>query len=168
MVSRGTVRLAILATLVHSILAGMNVNRALVEMPAWQQTGPLAWAAFSRHADLARNGAILYPLDAFAGVILSLAAVVGFRRDGSRPRAAGIPIYAAPLMSIAGLLTTVKAAPNMLRVPDLDNDQEALQRALDGFQFWGNIRGLFQFLAFVANLWSLVAITDPRSQARQG
>ncbi len=158
--SRGTVRLAILATLVDSILAGMNVNRALVEMPAWQRTGALNWAAFSRHADLARTGAILYPLDAFAGAILSLLAVGSFRRDGSKPRAAGIPIYAAPLLSLAGLLTTVMAAPNMLRVRHLDNDQVGLQLALDGFQLWGNIRGLFQFLTFVANLWSLVAILE--------
>ncbi len=139
----------------------MNVNRALLEMPAWQQTGPLGWAAFSRHADLARNGAILYPLDAFAGAILSIAAMVSFRRDGSKPWPAAIPIYSAPLLSIAGLLSTFKAAPNMLRVRHLDNDPTALQQALNAFQFWGNIRGLFQFLAFVANLWSLVAILDP-------
>ncbi len=164
MVSRGTVRLAILATLVDSILAGTNVNRALVEMPAWQKTGPLGWAAFSRHADLARNGALLYPFNAFAGAILSLAAVVSFRLNGSKPRAATIPIYLAPLLSIAGLLLTLKAAPNMLRIRHLDDDVAALQQALNGFQFWGNIRGLFQFLAFVANLWSLVALLDPTAR----
>ncbi len=168
MVSRGTVRLAILATLGDSILAGMNVNRALVEMPAWQRTGPLAWAAFSRHADLARTGALLYPLNAFAGAILSLAAVVSFRRDGSRPRAAAIPLYSALILSIAGLLTTLKAAPNMLRVRHLDNDATALQQALNGFQFWGNIRGLFQLLAFVTNVWSLVALLDPQGEVREG
>ncbi len=161
MVSRGTWRLAILATLVNSILAGMNVNRALVEMPAWQQTGPLGWAEFSRHADLARNGAILYPLCAFAGTILSIAAFTRFYPDGNKPEAAAIPIYTASLLSIAGLLTTLKAAPNMLRVRHLC-DAPALQQAMDGFQFWGNIRGLFQFLAFVANLWSLVTLLDPQ------
>jgi len=30
---------------------------------------------------------------------------------------------------------------------------------LDGFQFWGNVRGVFQVLAFVANLWSLVVLS---------
>ncbi len=161
MASRGTVRLTILATLVNSILAGMNVNRAVVEMPAWQQTGPLGWAAFSRHADLARNGAILYPVNAFVGTIVSIAAVISFRRDGKKPNAAAIPISAAALLSMAGLLTTLKAAPNMLRVRYF-HDAPALQQAMDGFQFWGNIRGLFQFLAFVANLWSLVALLDPQ------
>ncbi len=163
MVSRGTVRLAILATLVDSILAGMNVNRALVEMPAWQETGPLAWAAYSRHADLSRIGAILYPLNAFAGAILSTAAVIRFRRDGSTPKAATIPLYLAPLLSMADLLTTLKAAPNMLRVRHLDNNATALQQSLNGCQYWGNIRGLFQFLVFVANLWSLVALMDSRN-----
>ena len=68
MASAGTRGLVIAATLVGSILAGTNVNRAVVEMPAWQQTGPLGWAAFSRHADLGRRAAILYPGSAFAGL----------------------------------------------------------------------------------------------------
>ncbi|HEV8636331.1 MAG TPA: multicopper oxidase domain-containing protein [Chloroflexota bacterium] len=43
----------------------------------------------------------------------------------------------------------------------LGDDAVALQRAMDGFQFWGNIRGLFQVLAFVGNVWSLVAVLEP-------
>jgi hypothetical protein len=54
-----TRRIVVAATLVDCILAGANVNRAVVEMPAWQRTGPVAWAAFSRHADLTRPAAVL-------------------------------------------------------------------------------------------------------------
>jgi hypothetical protein len=164
MASTRTRRLAAAATLVESILAGANVNRAAVEMPAWQQTGPLAWAAFSRHADLARRAAILYPLSAVVGLLLSAAAVVSYRREGGTPRAAAIPLHGAALMGAAGLLTTSKAAPHMLRVRHLGADAAALQQALDGFQFWGNVRGLFQVLAFVGNVWSLVAITEPATR----
>ena len=46
MATAATRRLVVAATLVDSILAGTNVNRSVVEMPAWQRTGPLAWAAF--------------------------------------------------------------------------------------------------------------------------
>ncbi len=166
MVSRLTLRLIVLATLVDSILAGTNVNRALVEMPAWQKTGPPSWAAFSRHADLGQTGMLLYPLSAFAGALLSLAAAVRFHLDGGEPRAAALPLQAAALSTIAGLLTTVKAAPIMLSIRNLDDDATALQQALDGFQFWGNIRGVFQVLAFIANLWSLLAILEPHRNLR--
>jgi len=157
MPSQLTRRLVVAATLVTSLLASGIVHRGAIEMPAWQQTGSEAWAAFSRHADVTFPALIIYPLEAFTGAILSIATVLSFRRDGSQPRPAALPVYAAALMTIGGLLATTQAAPIMLSVRDL-NDVDALQRALNGFQFWGNIRGIFQFLAFVANLWSTVAI----------
>ncbi len=166
MVSRLTLRLVILATLVDSILAGTNVNRALVEMPAWQKTGARGWAAFSRHADLGQTGMLLYPLSAFASAILSLAAAVRFHLHGGEPSAAALPLHAAVLATIAGLVTTIKAAPIMLGVRNLGDDTPALQQALDGFQFWGNIRGVLQVLAFVTNLWSLLAVLDARRNVR--
>lgn len=153
-----TRRLVIGATLSTSFLESGIVNRGLVEMPAWQHTGPVAWAAFSMNADHAFPAIIVYPLEAFTGAILCIAAVISFRRDGSHPRAAAVPVYGAALMTIAGLLATTQAAPIMLSVRDLGTDAVALQQALNGFQFWGNIRGVFQFLAFVASLWALVSL----------
>jgi hypothetical protein len=141
----------------------MNTNRGLVDMPSWQKTGPLGWANFSRHADLAMPAMALYPLWAFSGLFLSVGTLLSFRWDRTAPRSAATPLYLATLMAAAGLLTTIKAAPNMLRVRHLGDDEAALQRSLDGFQFWGNIRGLFQVLAFVANLWALVALVSPAS-----
>lgn len=58
-----------------------------------------------------------------------------------------------------GLLFTIKAAPIMLNVRYLDNDSELLQRAFDGFEFWGGLRSLSQGLGFLANLLSLVAVS---------
>ena len=34
----------------------------------------------------------------------------------------------------------------------------ALQKAFDGFRRWRNMRGTFQILAFLANVWVLVAV----------
>jgi len=164
MTSQLTRRLAIGATLVDSLLGGANINRGLIEMPAWQKTGPLGWARFSRHADLAMPTMVLYPLWAFSGLFLSVGALLSFRNDRSAPRSAAAPLYLAALMTAAGLLATIKAAPNMLRVRHLGDDEAALQQSLDGFQFWGNIRGLFQVLAFVANLWALVALLSPAAR----
>jgi hypothetical protein len=56
--------LLIAATFMGGLLAGGNVDRAFVAMPALEQMGAIAWEQFSRHADLS-NGLVLYPLEAF-------------------------------------------------------------------------------------------------------
>jgi hypothetical protein len=151
--------LLVAATLVQSVLAGTNINGLVVTLPAWQETGARPWAEFSRHADLSRRGLTLYPVAAFLGLLLSIAAAVSFQRDRRRIAATPAPLYGGVLLSAAGLLVTAKAAPNMLSLRRLANNDEAgLRRALDGFHFWSNIRGVCQVLAFVANVWSLATI----------
>ena len=68
-------------------------------------------------------------------------------------------------MTVGGLLATTQAAPIMLSIPSLCGDAVALQHALDGFQFWGNVRGVFQMVAFVANMWALVALLTPAARS---
>ncbi len=131
----------------------------------WRELGAGAWAAYSLHADLSLRAALLYPFLGIGVAILSAAAAVGFRRQRSRLRPVAIPIYAGALFAVSGLLVTFLAAPNMLSVPRLLDDPVGLQRALDGFVFWGDIRGALQFLAFVANLWALAATLAQGPQA---
>jgi hypothetical protein len=53
------------------------------------------------------------------------------------------------------------AQPRLPSHPRLRWRVVGLQRALDGFVFWGNIRGALQVSAFFflfANLWALAAI----------
>jgi hypothetical protein len=69
MTSALTRRLVLASTLANSFLYGMNINRAVVDMHAWQQTGPLAWAAFSRHADLAPRAALLCATAPFCSLL---------------------------------------------------------------------------------------------------
>jgi hypothetical protein len=84
------------------ILVGGGIDRALVAMPAWHHVGPVGWGTFSRYADLG-NGLVLYPLEAFSGMILSVAAAILFRAQSTAPRAARMPIYAAALFTVGGL-----------------------------------------------------------------
>ena len=150
--------LLILATLLHGFLAGGNVERALVHMPAWRTLGPRAWAAFSRRADLG-NGLWLYPLEAIAGAALAVGAAIAFQFDPLAARAAALPLYLGAALTLAGLLATTQAAPRMLSLRRLsDDDTAALQRAFDGFHLWGNVRAVLQVLAFVANVWALAAL----------
>jgi len=158
--SRITHGLVVGATVLGGILAGGNVERAIVHMPAWRHVGAPAWAAFSREADLG-NGLIVYPLEAIGGAVLSIAAAITYHFDRSAPRTAAFPIYAAATMVAGGMLATTQAAPIMLSLRQPSNDSITLQRAFDGFEFWGGVRGVFQILAFGANLWSLVALLRP-------
>jgi hypothetical protein len=145
--------LLIAATLVSGWLAGGNVDRALMAMPAWQAVGAVAWAEFSRHADLG-NGLFLYPLEAFGGALLTLAAAIGVHFERYARRAVALALDAAVLFAAAGLALTIKAAPIMLSIRDV-TDSATLQRAFEGFWYWSNIRGACQVLAFAAQLLAL-------------
>ena len=145
------------ATVLDGFLAGGNVDRALVQMPAWRHVGAPAWAAYSRRADLG-NGLYLYPFEAIGGTLLSLLAAIAFYLEAGAARAAALPVYLAAGLALLGLLMTFQAAPKMLSLRRIGDDPAALQKAFDGFEFWGGIRGVFQVLAFLANVWSLVAL----------
>src|ERR1041385_3277950 len=110
----------LLATAFSGALAGADIDRALVAMPAWQQTGAVAWANFSRHADLG-NGLILYPVEAIGGALLILASAIAFHIDRTARRPALLPVYAALLFAAGGLALTFKAAPIMLGIRSIDD-----------------------------------------------
>src|SRR2546425_12848716 len=106
--------LLVTATIVSGLLAGGNIDRAVVAMPAWQRVGPVAWAEFSRRADLA-NGMILYPTEAIGGFVLVLGALAAALAEGAVLRGAVLPLALAAVPSAAGLCLTFKAAPIMMR-----------------------------------------------------
>lgn len=154
MARRATKGLLLAATVLGGLLAGGNFVRMFIEMPAWHAVGAGGWAAFSRHADLG-HGLLLYPLLAIGAAALTLAAAVSFRLDADAPAAAAIPIYLGALLVIAGLALTGFAAPQMLSLRAIGDDPPRVQAAFDAFEYWGNLRGIVQMLAFGANAWAL-------------
>ena len=155
------ITLLILAMFASGLLAGGNIDRAVVAMPAWQQVGAEAWAAFSRHADLG-NGLFLYPLEAIGGAVLTIAAAIAIHIDRSAPHGAVIAVYVAALLAVGGLLLTIKAAPIMLGVSEL-TEPSAVRSAFEGFWYWGNLRAACQILAFIAQLGSCAVLLNARS-----
>src|SRR6266508_2920732 len=121
--------LALAASAVGGVLAGVNVDRYVVGFPAWRRVGTRAWADYSRNADLSTNGLVLYPFLGIGGAALSIAALVSFRRGRRAPARANIPLSAAALLTIGGLLLTTRATPNVLRLRRLGDDREELDRA---------------------------------------
>ena len=149
--------LIVAATMLDGFLAGTNVDRTLIQMPAWRQVGARAWADYSRHANLG-PGLLLYPFMAIGGALLTVAAAIAFQVAGAVPRGAALPIFLAVALALGGLLATARAAPKMLSLRRIGDDPAALQAAFDGFEFWGNVRSVCQVLAFAANVWALVAV----------
>jgi hypothetical protein len=159
-------RALVIGTIVVGAFGGAIVDRAVVATPAWRQLGASSWAAYSRHADLG-NGLIVYTIYGVGLALLAIAAAISYRLDRAAPRPAGPPIYLAALSAVGVIAATIKAAPIMLGVPDLDNDVAALQNAFDEFTFWGlYIRGALSALAFLASVWALAVyprkVADPR------
>lgn len=145
------------AIVLNGFLAGGNIDRALVQMPAWRKVGAQGWAAYSRHADL-ENGLFLYPTLAIGGAVFTIAAAVSFQFDVTAPASGALPIYLSVALVLGGLLATVKAAPIMMSLRRIGDDVSALQKALEGFRRWGNVRGVLQILAFLANVWALLSL----------
>jgi hypothetical protein len=160
--------LLITAVALSGLLAGFNLDRSLVHNAAWYRLGASAWAAYSLHADLGIRAALLYPFLGIGVALVGVAAMVSYLREHSEPRSAALPIYGGALFAVSGLLMTFFAAPNMLSVPRLIDDPVGLKRALDGFVFWGDIRGTFQVLAFIANLWSLARVLGQTPRLTSG
>jgi hypothetical protein len=159
MTSALTRRLLLGAALLGGLLAGGNLDRAIVQNTAWRELGASAWATYSRHADLSPRGFAYFPFLGIGGALLSIAAAVSFRQGWNTFRAEAIPVYAGALLTVGGLLATSQAAPIMLSVRGLGDDPASLQHAMEGFTSWGGIRGLLQERAFLANLWALTVST---------
>lgn len=157
MASAVTVGLAVAAAALGGILAGGSLDRSAVQLPAWRRVGAGPWATYSRQADL-RTGVVFYPIVGVGAPILSLAAALTFFLGGGEPSTAALPFVTAAALSIGHLLTTARAAPNMLRLRSVDDDQDAVQKSLAGFERWQAVRAALQVLAFAANLWALVAV----------
>lgn len=157
--TRGLILGCVFVAAVFNGMLASGINRTLVDMPAWQRIGAPTWAEFSRWADMGTNGLILYPLEGIGGAVLSIvAAIVFYFNKRSMARSAAAPIYAAALLALGGMLATTQAAPTLLSTQHI-SDPTALQQALNGFEFWGGVRAVFQSLAFCANLWSLMAVS---------
>ena len=158
----GLTLLAISVALIVPI--GSFLSRSVVEMPAWQRVGPIAWATFSRQADLG-NGEVLYPLFGIGSTVLAVALAVAYRLNRNSPQSAEVPVYLGAAFAIGVILATTQAAPQMLSLNHVGNDPVALQGALNIFQRWQAIRTGCIALGYVSNLWALLCIVSSNGKA---
>ena len=143
--------LIFLAFLLSSALAGTILNRIVVEFPARRKIGYVAYANYTRAADLG-NGLWFYPFLAIGSLLLELAALAFWLFDALPPRLI-TPISAAVLFSVGVMVTTAVAAPLMLRIGKTDVAQEVTS-LLDRFVRVNYIRAVFIWLQWLALLWA--------------
>ena len=118
--------------------------------PAWRETGVVAWADFTRAADLGA-GRIVYPAIGLTALLLAVAAAFAYRFDRTLPRAGAAPTYAAAVLAIAALIVTgrllARVTLSLVHMPD---DPAQLGPLFDSVVQWWDVKALLHTLAFVA------------------
>ena len=96
--------LLIISCLIGGALAGGNVYRYVIEVPAWRHLNIEAWAVYSQYADLS-NGLFLFPAEAIGSALpIIMASVIYMKSEAPKTR---IPlIYISAAFAIAGLVLT--------------------------------------------------------------
>jgi hypothetical protein len=150
--------LLMLGCCIGGLLAGGNVYRYVIEVPAWQQMDKLSWAEYSQHADL-KNGIFLFPFEAIASAFFFIFASVILLRKKNILAGGTAWIYLASVFAIAGLVLTFFAAPYMLSLRTIGNDPVRLQETFNKFHFWGLLRAIVQVLSFLASVLGLAKLT---------
>lgn len=144
----------ILATAMNGLLSGLNVDTALVKLPARRRIGVVAYATFARGNDLG-NGLVVYPiLGVGAALFTVLATAVAYLEHLSMGLL--LLLSLASLLSLLHTFATTRAAPVMLSIKDASDDEALLRAKLDRFARWHAIRATFQVLTFFVLLWALV------------
>ena len=147
------IALLALAIAVNGLLAGLNVDTALVKLPARRRIGAAAYATFARGNDLG-NGLVVYPLLGIGAALLTVLATAVAYIERS-PMEVLLLLTMASLLSILHTFATTRAAPVMLSLKDAPDDEAILKAKLDRFARWHTIRATFQVLAFFVLLWVL-------------
>jgi hypothetical protein len=144
------------ASAINGLLSGLNMDTALVKLPARRRIGAVAYAAFARGNDLG-NGLVVYPLLGVGAVLLTLLATALAYVERS-PMEVLLLLSLASLLSILHTFATTRAAPVMLSIKDASDNEALLMAKLDRFARWHAFRATFQVLAFFVLLWALVIV----------
>ena len=146
--------LLVIATAMNGLLAGLNLDTALVKLPARRRIGAVAYATFARGNDLG-NGLVVYPLlGVGAALLTALAAVFALVLHAGAE--VMLLLSLATLLSLLHSFATTRAAPIMLSLKNAPDDGALLAAKLDRFAGFHTIRATLQIVAFFVLLWALV------------
>lgn len=150
------VAFTMLATAINGLLAGLNVDTALVKLPARHRIGASAYATFARGNDLG-NGLIAYPLLGISAALFTVLVTALAFVTQSRGEVL-LLLSPASLLSLLHTFATTRAAPTMLSLKDATQDDALVATKLDRFARWHTIRALLQVPVFFLLLWTLAVV----------
>jgi len=104
---------AMAALVADGILAGLSLDKVIVQLPARRRIGVTAYAAYARAADLG-NGIAFYAAVGVGAAVLTLAAFAVAASRGAPAAVTGL-LAAAALLSLVHSAMTARAAPTSSR-----------------------------------------------------
>ena len=147
---------AIAAAVASGAMVGATLDQSVKQLPARHRIGAVAYAAYARAADLT-GGVRWYPGLA-AVVVVSTGAAVATGLFDHPDRWRLVALLAAGVGTVAHMLVTARAAPTILSLRRLsDDDPERIAAVLDRFARLQALRAGLQVAALAAAVWVLVA-----------
>jgi len=133
---------AMAALAADGILAGLSLDKVIVQLPARRRIGVTAYAAYARAADLG-NGIAFYAAVGVGAAVLTLAAF-GVAASVGAPAAVTGLLAAGVVLSLLHSAMTGRAAPTMFRIGQAGEDRAALAPLLARFARWSAVRAAAQ------------------------
>jgi len=129
------------------LLAGLSLDKVIVQLPARRKMGAAAYAAYARSADLG-NGIAFY---AAVGVGAAVLTVAAFGVAASRSSSAALTglLAAAAALSVLHSGATGRAAPIMFALGRAGDDPAVLGPLLTRFARWSRARAALQTATLV-------------------
>ncbi|HME54154.1 MAG TPA: hypothetical protein VKM55_18155 [Candidatus Lokiarchaeia archaeon] len=157
-VSISTVIFLLIAAILNGLLGGSSFDKALVSLPARKKIGAITFATYSRANDLGR-GLIVYPILGIGAPILTIVGFIMVLFDHESPWGLIVIAGIAASLSIAHIVTTSRAAPIMLGLKNLgDDDDINIASILDRFTRWHVVRAILQVSTMIFSILALVVL----------
>jgi hypothetical protein len=137
---------AMAALVADGILAGLWLDKVIVQLPARRRIGVTACAAYAREADLG-NGMAFYPAVGAAALTLAAFAVAAAR--GAPGAVTGLLAAAAGLSPLHSAATG-RAAPTTFQIGRAGDTDAALAPLLARFARWSAARAALQTATLIA------------------
>lgn len=130
------------ALVADGLLAGLSLDKVIVQLPARRRIGAVAYAAYARSADLG-NGVAYYAALGVGAAALTIAAFAAAAARGSSGTVTGL-LAAAAALSVLHSIATGRAAPVMFKIGRAEDTQAALAPLLARFARWSAARAALQ------------------------
>lgn len=156
--------IAATACIFGGLLAGVTANRALVELPAWERMGAIAWASFTR-AENHGVGSFFYLIIGLLALLSTLVTAIEFRLNASFRGLQRFPAYAAALLAITyAVITRAILVPAAFHLRAAGNDSADLQQIFTTVTHWWGINDVLHVLAFGLSVWAFAEMLTERGE----